>query len=345
MCNKIIIILFCCLLFLSLWGCKNNDGIVNAGTGQFAEDFETLWNHFDKEYCYFSFKNIDWKQIHDLYRPAVDTAASFESFVSICVAMLTPLRDGHVYFIGPNGTYVPTHINSYPPNYDASIYKALYQQYNGVMINNSTGYIIVDSILCIGIQSWLDAQFNIADFDNILDSNNRMLGVIIDVRANGGGDQNLALEVAGRFTAAATVGSYSQVRSGPLNTDLTPLHSIMVTPRGKTWTKPVAVLTGRKCFSSNEGFISAMENIPLVTTIGDTTGGGSGNPKFYSFSNGWQYTVPQWIEYTADKKIIEWNGISPDIYVKADSTDFARGDDPVFDYAINWIKKRIQNQN
>ncbi len=340
---KVITLLFCCLLFTNFWGCKNDDNIVNTGSEQYVADFETLWNHFDKEYCYFPFKNIDWKQLHDLYLPSVEKASSAESFISICASMLAPLRDGHIYFIGPNGTYIPTHINSYPPNYDASVYQALFQQYNGVMVNSSTGYVVVDSILCVGIQSWLDAQFNISDFDNILDSNSDMHGVIIDVRANGGGNQNLALEVAGRFTSVATVGSYSQVRSGPLYTDLTPLHSIMVTPRGKTWKKPVVVLTGRKCFSSNEGFISAIENIPSVTTIGDTTGGGSGNPKFYSFSNGWQYTVPQWIEHTADKKIIEWNGIPPGIYVKADSLDFAKGDDPVFDYALNWIKEKVKN--
>ena len=258
--------------------------------------------------------------------------------------MLAPLRDGHVYFLGTNGSYVPTYTNPYPPNYDLKIYQSLYQNYNGIMVNNSTGYAIIDSILCMGIESWVNGQFDISDFDVILDSNKDMHGIILDVRDNSRGNQNNALQVAGRFTSTKTVDSYSQTRNGPLHTDLSTLNTIWVMPRGETWTKPVVVLTGRKCFSSNEGFISAMQNLPTVTTIGDTTGGGSGNPKFYSFSSGWQYTVPQWIEYTADRKIIEWNGIAPDIYVKADSTDFAKGVDPVFDYALQWIKNKIHDQ-
>ena len=341
--SKLIFILLFSFIIINFVSC-NKDDIVMPPEGQYIENFETLWNHFDKEYCYFPFKNIDWQKQHDLYLPAVKTTASVEEFIAICDSMLTPLRDGHIYFIGPARTYIPTHINPYPPNFDLKIYQALYQKYNGVMVNNSTGYAIVDSILCIGIQSWANGKFDISAFDKILDSNKAMHGIILDVRANGGGNQNFALQVAGRFTSVKTVGSYSQTRNGPLHSDLSSLNTIWVMPRGQTWTKQVVVLTGRKCYSSNEGFISAMQNLPIVTTIGDTTGGGSGNPKFYTFSNGWQYTVPQWIEYTADKKIIEWNGIAPDICVKADSNDFSKGDDPVFDYALSWIKNKVQNQ-
>ncbi|MDP2958355.1 MAG: S41 family peptidase [Longimicrobiales bacterium] len=43
-------------------------------------------------------------------------------------------------------------------------------------------------------------------------------------------------------------------------------------------TMPVLVLTGRRVYSSNEEFVDVMRQEPLVTTFGDTTGGGSGNP-------------------------------------------------------------------
>ena len=132
------------------------------------------------------------------------------------------------------------------------------------------------------------------------------------------------------------------MRNGPQHTDLGPLTPIWVTPREWTWTKPVVVLIGRTCYSSSESFISAMRNIPGVTTIGDTTGGGCGNPKFYAFEDGWQYSVPQWIEYTADTSGIEWKGIPPDIYVKTTSADFLDGDDPVFDFSLSWLKNQLR---
>jgi hypothetical protein len=325
------ILVICCLN-----GCKKNDAIVNPSGTEYTQDFETLWSHFDQEYCYFPMKSVDWKAQHDRYRPEIDTASSAESFISICTAMLAPLRDGHVYFTAPDGSYHSTRVSPYHANYDMNVYQSLYQKYGGEFIDKGLGYTVVDSILCIGILSWLDDNFVVADFDRILDSCKAMHGIILDVRPNGGGDQNLALQVAGRFTSSTIIGSYYSVRNGPNHSDLSSPEPIHVSPRGWTWTKPVAVLSGRVCFSSCEGLISAMRNMPGVIVIGDTTG--SGNPKLYTFDNGWQYSVPQWIEYTADMKTIEWNGIAPDIYVKADSTDFAQGNDPVFDYALTWVK-------
>ncbi len=333
---------FALFIFITAFsGCKKNDTIITPIQTEYTQDFETLWSHFDQEYCYFPMKNIDWNALHDRYRPEIDTVSSAESFVGICTAMLAPLRDGHVYFTAPDGSYHRTRVSPYHANYDMKVYQSLYQKYGGEFVDKGLGYAVVDSILCIGILSWLDDNFVVADFDRILDSCKAMHGIILDVRPNGGGDQNLALQVAGRFTSSTTIGSYWSVRNGPNHSDLTSPAPIKVSPRGWTWTKPVAVLSGRVCFSSCEGFISAMRNIPGITVIGDTTGGGSGNPKLYAFGNGWQYSVPQWIEYTADMKVIEWNGIAPDIYVKADSTDFAQGDDPVFDYALAWIKNAL----
>ncbi len=324
---------------LLLGGCKN-DTPTGPEKDSYPQDFETLWTHFDKEYCYFDFKNIDWQALHGQFRPVVDTVQSAESLVGVCVSMLSPLRDGHVYFRGPDGSSRPTRFPQYAQNWDQRVYNVLYQRYHGTMVDPVCGYAIVDSILFVGITAWDPTLFSVADFDRILDSCGWARGIILDVRPNGGGSQIIALQVAGRFTSHRIVGSYYRIRNGPAHSDLTALTPIWLNPRGWTWTKPVAVLTGRTCFSSNEGFISAMRNIPGVETIGDTTGGGSGNPAFYRFPNGWTYSVPQWMECTADSAVIEWNGIAPDLYVKADEADFAAGTDPVFEIALARIKAR-----
>lgn len=207
-------------------------------------------------------------------------------------------------------------------------------------IDPAMWYAMVDSFAYVAIDQWSAGNFSVTDFDNVLDSCRSAKGIILDVRPNEGGNQDLALDVAGRFTSVSRIGSFSRVRNGPSHSDLTGLRPIWIEPRGWTWSKPVAVLIGRTCFSSNEGFISAMQAIPSVTLIGDTTGGGSGNPKSYTFSFGWQYTVPQWIEYTADTTIIEWNGIAPDILVPTSSLELSWGVDPVFGYAMQWLEGR-----
>jgi Peptidase family S41 len=61
----------------------------------------------------------------------------------------------------------------------------------------------------------------------------------------------------------------------------------------------VLLLIGRFCASSNESFIAAMQQLPQVTLVGDTTGGATANPQTFMPGGGWSYTVSRWIEYTA----------------------------------------------
>ena len=94
------------------------------------------------------------------------------------------------------------------------------------------------------------------------------------------------------------------------------------------------MLAGRGAFSSNESFISATRELPQVSIMGDTTGGASGNPVTHDLGGGWKYTVSHWIEWTADRSVIEWNGIPPDAYVAWDHAAVAAGRDPVLEAAL-----------
>jgi C-terminal processing protease CtpA/Prc len=95
------------------------------------------------------------------------------------------------------------------------------------------------------------------------------------------------------------------------------------------------VLSGRAVYSSNESFISAMRELPNVTILGDTTGGATGNPAQHALGDGWQYSVSRWIEWTADRRVIEWNGIPPDVLVAWDMSAVQAGRDPVLEAAIS----------
>ena len=165
--------------------------------------------------------------------------------------------------------------------------------------------------------------------------------MIIDVRMNGGGSDALAYAVAGRFFDATRVVDYIQYRNGPGHSDFGPAQSRTVGPRGSwQFTRPVLLLIGRGCFSSNESFIAAMRELPNVTVVGDTTGGGSGNPITYPLGGGWSYTVPRWIEYTPQMQIIEWQGIAPKTVIPVSAVDWSAARDPVLDYAIAWAAGR-----
>ena len=77
-----------------------------------------------------------------------------------------------------------------------------------------------------------------------------------------------------------------------------------------------------------------MRELPNVTVLGDTTGGSSGNPRDHPLGDGWNYSVSHWIEWTADRRIIEWNGIPPDVFVAWDPTAASNGRDLVLEAAL-----------
>ncbi|MGH8415347.1 MAG: hypothetical protein ACRESX_11515, partial [Gammaproteobacteria bacterium] len=56
--------------------------------------------------------------------------------------------------------------------------------------------------------------------------------------------------------------------------------------------------------------------------------------------NGWKYSVPVCFDMTADHRVIEWNGIQPDITVSTTSADLKHGDDPVLDMALKLLQTR-----
>jgi C-terminal processing protease CtpA/Prc len=164
-------------------------------------------------------------------------------------------------------------------------------------------------------------------------------GIIVDIRNNGGGNDALGNVVAGRFADQQRIYSYIRWRNGPGHSDFTEYQAATIPPQGtRQFTKPVALLTNRHCFSSAEGTILMMKALPNVTVIGDTTGGGSANPIALTLPNGWSYRVSRWIQYTAQKTVFEGKGLPPDIPLWISPADSAAGRDAILEKAIQFLR-------
>lgn len=239
----------------------------------------------------------------------------------------------------PNDPSFIEMFNSFYETFDRYYSYFDYKNINWEEEKTSWGYAVINEKPYFAFEKWNKDLLNVSDFDAELEKFKGSDTIVIDVRMNPGGSDNLALEIAGRFTTQTLTVTYYKFRDGRQHNDFTELVERKLSPRG-TWqfTNPVYVLIGRGCFSSNETFISAMREIPHVTLVGDTTGGSSGNPKFFNLGNGWEYAVPRWINYTADMQVIEWNGIAPDIYIETTEEDFLDGRDPVLDFVFNQSK-------
>jgi hypothetical protein len=86
------------------------------------------------------------------------------------------------------------------------------------------------------------------------------------------------------------------------------------------------VLIGEKVMSSNESFVLMMKQAAKSKSIGMRTYGSSGNPGPFLLSNGITINIPSWKAYTLEGKLIEGNGIEPDIEIINSASDFASTD-------------------
>lgn len=309
--------------------------------GFYAREFDAFWDNYARYYPYFEYKHVDWNAQYRDFRPRVDRIRSQRDLIALLQEMIAPLRDVHSVFVRPDGKLMPSYRPPVTPNWDYSaIYRYVSERYR--YPGEEWLYGRIGDIGYLMIPTWTEPDFSLRHFDRALAELGRSAAIIIDVRMNGGGDDTLAYAVASRFAERTRITEYLQYRDGPAFADLTPLEPRRVHPRWFwQYRRPVALLIGPGCFSSNESFIAAMQTLPNVTTIGATTGGASGNPRFFDLGEGWRYSVPTWIDYTAGKQIIEWRGIKPEMAVAATAADFRRGDDPVLDAALKLLRGKI----
>jgi carboxyl-terminal processing protease len=101
----------------------------------------------------------------------------------------------------------------------------------------------------------------------------------------------------------------------------------------------IYVLSGPSVMSSNESFILMMKQSPKTKVVGMKTYGSSGNPIPHELSNGVIVFLPSWQAYTLDGKLIEGNGIEPDIEIITSKKDF-ENNDILVDDVLNMIKKK-----
>jgi len=161
------------------------------------------------------------------------------------------------------------------------------------------------------------------------------------VRLNGGGSENLAGEVAGRFLPKPFVYAYDQRRKGPGHTDLTAKSPRTVQPRGPwRYDHPVLLLIGQKCMSSNESFVAMMSGVPGIVIMGDHTRGSSGNPRDVHLPMDITVSVPQWIDYLPDGTVLDERGFQPQVPFQPAPGAFQGKRDDLLTAALDRLRQR-----
>ena len=332
------------VLILLLAGCQKDSP--SPQKADYSYSFSKVWNDYDRNYSYFVHKNINWLDMKNTYQPMVAEEITYDFFIDEVLApMLTDLRDIHVRLTNKYGNT----ITLYKPEKDVN-YKYDDDFYTNYITNNistlsGSTFIgkVINNLCYIIISSWGNMDVSMSEFLHYFDTNqeifNAFKGLIIDVRPNGGGQESLARNVAGRFTLTENLYEFRKNRNGTDHNDFTPLQPVYFSSSGNwQYTKPIAVLTGGQCASSNESFILMMSTLSHVIIIGDTTRGSSANPKDYNLEDGTTYSISSWVAYKPDTTILEDIGIFPDIAIDA-SESIIDGRDMVLEKAIEILQQ------
>jgi Peptidase family S41 len=166
-------------------------------------------------------------------------------------------------------------------------------------------------------------------------------GVIIDVRANSGGSETLAREIAGCFVEEPIVYAQHVTRDPSEPTGFGAPYQRVLQPNEKQphYAGKVVVLTGQHVMSSCEAFLLMMQTVPDCVLIGEASYGSSGNPQRYELPNGVTVSLPSWKAMTAAGDEFEGIGIAPDIEIKTTWEDFAESD-PILEAALEHLRTK-----
>ncbi len=306
---------------------------------------------FPKHYSYASLKGINWESVLETNRAEFENAKTNSEFAFKLIKLLKPAEDLHLW-VGVEGQFFETaKMKLFDSNTcSKQLFSLLHDKKASKDFLSVTG--VVDSVGYISIRDW-NTAFDKLVFNAWDDSKNpgitaeealkelfKYPHLIIDVRENTGGNESFAKDFASYFVKDSI--PYEKVEIFNEKTGLFDeeyVKKMYLNEKKLAYSGSIYVLSGPAVMSSNESFILMMKQLPNAKVVGMRTYGSSGNPIPHELSNGVTVYIPSWQAYTLDGKLIEENGIEPDIEIITSKKDFENED-----ILIDKVLKMIRNK-
>lgn len=299
------------------------------------KSIDQLRKAIDNDYSYRDLRKVDWNKLFKDGTPKLEAAPTASAFAEAAGERLAPANDVHMWLKVGDRTIATTK-RDVPANVNVRTLERLVPQWQ----RNKPGIIATgefdDGIMYLLIAGWQSDPKLYEDAFDVIESLDANKGLIIDVRANAGGDESRARDLAGCFVKEPVVYSKHTIRKngrwiGPQDRTLEPTKG-----RPSISASKVVVLQGRYCMSSNESFLLMMKSAG-ATLVGETTFGSSGNPQPHELDNGVTIYLPSWKDMLPDGSTLEGVGVKPQVEVKAQPKDFDDAD-PVLDAALSRLR-------
>jgi carboxyl-terminal processing protease len=209
--------------------------------------------------------------------------------------------------------------------------------------------MLADEIAYIALDHF-ESDAGVKAFEAALPDIMKAKALVIDVRRNGGGSTNYGLAVLSYLSKEPIYGSISYRRGessldrarGTNRVAWTPLPDNgqpYRKPRDQIFTGPVAMLIGPRTFSAAEDFVVAYQSMKRGITLGEPTGGSTGQPLSFGLPGGGSARICVKRDVYPDGTEFVGKGISPTIQVSLSVDDLRAGRDPVLERAVKELMK------
>ena len=310
-------------------------------------DFDVTWKWVADVYPYLELKSINWDSIYTVYQPMAATANETE-FTDVLSAMLNELQDQHVYLKSKHGQFIqPYYSDRLIKDKDSFSTRVVNNYFNDKLLTTKSAFIkfgiLKKNIGYIHIPTFKPARL-LSEFSIIQKYMSGTDGLIIDIRNNCGGLCHNVYRFVSWFLESPMQHPECYVL-GELQT----LHQIPGYGNHH-YRNPVVLLVNGGCYSSSDLFTELMKQIPHVTVIGDTTGGGSSGASAKAsgdcvLPSGRQIHVST-IDFRGYNGL-PWEhvGIEPDIRIEQTVADIRNQIDRQLEYAIQFFHKTNKTNN
>lgn len=174
-------------------------------------------------------------------------------------------------------------------------------------------------------------------------------GLVIDMRRNGGGNGDIGYKILSYLTRKPVIGATSYVRgadsylrasSGSLiNWQKMPAWQYDL-KREQVYEGPVVVLTGPQTYSAGEDFVLNFTIMQRGLTIGEATGGSTGQAINFTLPGGGGGRVCAKRDVFPDGREFVGVGVAPSVDVRQTVAGLRAGRDPVLERALAELVKR-----
>lgn len=211
-------------------------------------------------------------------------------------------------------------------------------------LENGIGYVLLGSFGSRGI---------VKQFDEVFDKIQKVKGLIIDIRENGGGSTDIGYAIISYLTDKPLKGSHWKTRQympafrawGQQEKWYEGDHDTVMPRKEGSFNGPIAVLIGPDTYSAAEDFVVVLHASGRATLVGEKTGGSTGQKlvvKLPGGERGGMVDICTKRDTYPDGREFVGVGIIPDVEVHPTPADIAADRDVVLEKGLEVLRSKIK---